>query len=123
MKTRALAITSLLTIALAVPAIAYAADQSGAEGRAKTVEVLSPSSDSYIQYHGRLIVRAQKRDTEYRWGGTSCGSKVLSDAQVDRLVEAVRDKDEVKILPLYQPGQGTNKCLVGFSLRFRERKN
>lgn len=105
-----------LALALAIPLTAYAADEKGAEGRAKSIEVNSPSSDSYVQFHGRLFVTSGKSTTEYRWGGTSCGSRTMSPEMVQLLVGAVKAED-VRIVPTFQDGQGSTKCLVGFALK------
>ncbi|PRP94478.1 hypothetical protein ENSA5_40970 [Enhygromyxa salina] len=114
---RSFALASFLAIAVAIPTTAHAADKTGSEGQAKTVEVLSPSADAYVKYHGRLFVTAGKSTVEYRWGGTSCGSRTLSADMIQVLVESIRQDGEVNIAPRYQNGQGSAKCLVGFSLR------
>ena len=116
---RYLALASFLALTVALPATAYAADKTGNEGRLKSVEVNSPSADTYLQYHGRLFVTAKKSTTEYRWGGTSCGSRTLSPEMVDLLVDTVRNHDNLKIAPRYQDGQGSSKCLVGFTIRHK----
>jgi hypothetical protein len=112
-----------LALALALPATALAADKTGSEGRAKTIEVNAQSSDSYIQFHGRLFVTSGKTTTEYRWGGTACGSRTMTADMVALLVDIVRDRDEIRITPAYQDGQGSSKCLVGFSLKNKEKKS
>lgn len=124
MRSRRFAFTlSALALAITIPATAFAADKSGSEGRAKTIEVNAQSSDSYIQYHGRLFVTSGKTTTEYRWGGTSCGSRTMSPEMVQLLVDIVRDRDEIRISPTYQDGQGSTKCLVAFSLKNKEKKS
>ncbi|HVH98514.1 MAG TPA: hypothetical protein VM869_07385 [Enhygromyxa sp.] len=105
-----------LALALAIPMTAYAADEKGSEGRAKSIEVNAPSSDAYVQFHGRLFVSSGKTTTEYRWGGTSCGSRTMTPEMVQLLVGAVKAED-VRIVPTFQDGQGTTKCLVGFSIK------
>ncbi len=111
-----------IAIAIAIPASAYAADKSGAEGHAKAIQVNSPSSDAYLQYHGRLFVTTGKTTSEYRWGGTSCGSRTMTPDMIQLLVDTVHDREAVKIVPTYQDGQGSTKCLVGFSIRNDKRK-
>jgi hypothetical protein len=51
----------------------------------------------------------------YRWGGTACGSRNLSESQVETLERAVGDK-KTRIEPTYQLGQGDLQCLVGINL-------
>jgi hypothetical protein len=116
MRSRFLAALATLSI-LAIPATVYAADQVGKPGTANKVEINTPSADAYLQYHGRVFIQVGKTSTEYRWGGTSCGTKTLSDDQVELLVGAVRDSRSVSVQPRYQAGQGSAKCLVGFTIQ------
>ena len=109
------AFASLFMIAAAVPAIAYAADDTGTAGFVHKVEVNTPSADAYLQYHGRVIVQTGKTKTEYRWGGTSCGSRTVSDELIAILIAATRS-DEIQVTPRFQAGQGDCKCLVGFTI-------
>ncbi|MFO7565502.1 MAG: hypothetical protein R6X02_22865 [Enhygromyxa sp.] len=108
-----------LALALALPVVAHAADQSGTAGVANRIDVNSPSSDAYLQYHGRLFVISGTTSTEYRWGGTSCGSRTMTPEMIALLVDTVRQGD-LKIQPTYQAGQGTTKCLVGFSVQAKQ---
>ena len=119
MKLRSPLALLALAGALILPSIAYAADTTGDEGRVKSIELLSPSAAAYVQYHGRITITANKRNVEYRWGGTSCGSKTLSADLIDQLVVATRHKDTVKLTPTYATGAGSSKCLVGFSIRHK----
>jgi hypothetical protein len=123
MRSRRIAFSlPALALALAIPLTANAADETGPEGRAKTIQVNTPSSDVYLQYHGRVFVNTGKKSAEYRWGGTSCGSRTMSPEMIDLLVDAVRAED-VRIVPIYQDGQGSTKCLVGFSLKDKSKKS
>jgi hypothetical protein len=97
---------------LLAPAIA-SADEDATQGIAWDLEVLTTSADTYLQYHGRLIVMVSTTPEEYRWGGTSCGSRTMSEDNLRLLTEAVREG--LLITPRYQVGQGSAKCLVGFS--------
>jgi hypothetical protein len=108
-----------LASALAVPVIAHAADQSGTEGQPHRVEINAPSADAYLQYHGRLFVISGTTTAEYRWGGTSCGSRTLTPEMVQLLLDSVRQSGAV-ITPTFQDGQGSSKCLVGFSIAVKE---
>lgn len=123
MRSRFAATLSALTLALtfAIPATALAADKTGSEGIARTINVNAQSSDAYLQYHGRLFLSSSKTTTEYRWGGTSCGSRTMSAENVQLLLDLVRSGDEVRVTPTYQDGQGQNtKCLVGFSVKYHK---
>jgi hypothetical protein len=109
------AVASLFLLAVAVPATAFA-DESGTAGSVSSVEVNTPSADTYLEYHGRVVVLTGKTTkTEYRWGGTSCGSRVVPADMVQVLVEASRNTTVVST-PTFQVGQGSAKCLVGFTV-------
>jgi hypothetical protein len=120
MRTRrplaAFASLFMLAVAVAVPATAFA-DESGTAGSVDSIEINTPSADAYLQYHGRVVVRTGKSTkTEYRWGGTSCGSRVVPADMVEVLVQASRN-DNIVITPRFQIGQGDVKCLVGFNVQ------
>jgi len=114
------ALTTLAVLAsLSLPSLALAGDSVGSRGTLTTLEVNTPSADTYLQYFGRAVVLTSsgKNNTssvEYRWGGTSCGSRVLSDAEVAMLQRAL--ESGTPIAPRYQAGQGSTLCLVGFTL-------
>ena len=104
----------LSAIALtSIPTPALAADEVGKTGTAASIELLTPSADTYLQYHGRVVVLVGTTQEEYRWGGTSCGSRTVSDDTLRSLIEAVRNAGS--ITPRFQLGQGTTRCLVGFT--------
>jgi hypothetical protein len=68
------------------------------------------------------VVKNGKTTTEYRWGGTSCSNKTLPEELVALLYEAFRARKNTHITPRFQNGQGSNKCLVGFTLAENESK-
>ena len=106
-------ISMLALCSVIVPSSASAADADGIPGIAWDLQVLTTSADTYLQYHGRLILLVGTTPEEYRWGGTSCGSLTMSEDNIRLLKEAVREG--LTISPRYQPGQGDLKCLVGFA--------
>lgn len=92
------------------------ADTPGAIGPVAALQVNTTSADTYLQYHGRVFVKNPGGSLdEYRWGGSSCGTKVLNDAAVAALQGALNNK-RVQIQPLHVPGQGSVLCLVGFEM-------
>jgi hypothetical protein len=104
-------VAPVLALMLAVaPSTAFAADEVGTAGIATSIDIVSPSSDTYLIYNGRVFVGTD----EYRWGGTSCGSRTLSAENVRSLTQAVRSG--MTVTPRYQIGQGTTRCLVGYTL-------
>lgn len=92
------------------------ADELGPAGVVLSMELRTTSADAYLISHGSLIVleTAGNAETEYRWGGTSCGSRVLTEFQVARLFDLAATP-YMAIAPRYKNGQGpTTLCLVGF---------
>ena len=95
---------------------AYATMDAADSGSVKKIEVNTPSADTYLSYHGRVFVLTGKTtQTEYRWGGTSCGTRTVGAEMVQILVEASRNTDLV-VTPVFQLGQADIKCLVGFTV-------
>jgi hypothetical protein len=114
-------LVALATLAtLSLPATVFAADSTGQKGSIESVEINHTSADTYLQYHGRIVVKSGKTSTEYRWGGTSCSNKTLPSELVELLWEAFRARKFTNVTPRYQSGQGNNKCLVGFTLANRK---
>lgn len=114
MKRTLVALATLVVLAL--PTTASASDSTGQKGSIETLELNHSTSDTYLQYHGRIIVKTGKTTTtEYRWGGTSCSNKSLPTELVSLLWEAFRHRKSTSITPRFQSGQGSNKCLVGFT--------
>jgi hypothetical protein len=105
---------ALLAVCLASAPTTAFADEAGKAGIATDLETLTPSADTYLQYHGRLVLLVGTTPEEYRWGGTSCGSRTMSADNVRLLATAVQKGQS--ITPRYQIGQGSVRCLVGFSV-------
>jgi hypothetical protein len=93
-----------------------AADTAGTAGTVVGLQVNTTSADAYLQHHGRVFVKdAGGNLTVYHWGGTACGTRLLTEAQVAALQQAL-GKMRMRIKPLHQAGQGDALCLVGFTL-------
>lgn len=107
--------------ALSLPATALAADSTGQKGSVESVEINHSTADGYLQYHGRIVIKAGKTSTEYRWGGTSCSNKSLPAELVSLIWDAFQSRKNTNVTPRFQSGQGNNKCLVG--LTFDNRKS
>jgi len=115
----ALALSTFVLLPLAFTGSARAADNVGALGPLVVVARNSDSADLYLLYNGRIIVGdAIGGYAEYRWGGTSCGTKTLTEAQTSDLLAAMNNP-RVLIEPLWQAGQGLSQCLVGYSFVLR----
>jgi hypothetical protein len=97
------------------------ADDANPVGSLVGLEVNTASADAYLAYHGQAFVKNEDGSVEqYRWGGISCGSRVLTDEHLAMLQRALTSK-KMTIEPRTQLGQGDAKCLVGFTLA--EKKN
>lgn len=108
-------LTAVLALVMLAPLSVAHADSLGAAGRIIELEVNNSNADTYLQYHGRVVVTAVDRESEYRWGGSSCSNRTLTERQVTMLQRAI--ESGMAITPRYLLGQGSNKCLVGFILR------
>jgi hypothetical protein len=97
------------------------ADDAGLRGSIVSLELNTNSADTYLQYHGRMVVKNSDGVLdEYRWGGASCGARTLTESQFLAL-QAAANKKSMFIDPRYQLGQADIKCVVGFNLI--EKKN
>lgn len=105
-----------LALLLAVSSPAFAADQVGRDGVIDTLATFQNTADTYLAMHGAVVLATAAGPEEYRWGGTACGSRVLSDRLVEMLQRAMESGATVG--PRYKPGQGTSRCLVGFVLSY-----
>jgi hypothetical protein len=104
---------SFVAATVAFPAIARAEDE-GPKGTVTSLEANTTSADLYLQQHGRVVILTGKSSAEYRWGGTSCGSRTLSDAMVAMLQRSL--ESGTPVIPRWQDGQGSAKCIVGITL-------
>ncbi len=110
-----IALIAALLALLALPALAHASpDTLGADGTIAQLEVVDSDAATYLQFHGRVVLVAGLRTSEYRWGGTSCSNATLSDHHVAMLQRAL--ESGMTVTPRYTSGQGNNKCLAGFIL-------
>lgn len=105
---------ALSALLLAAPTLALAGDLVGSGGTILELEVNHSTADTYLQFHGRVVLERDGRVSEYRWGGSSCSNKSMTESQVTMLQRAL--ESGTPLVPRYQAGQGTNKCLVGFVL-------
>lgn len=99
-----------------IPATALA-DSNGSTGNVDGLTVYERSSDNYAMANGVLTVKEKnggKRD--YKWGGSLCPGRELSDASVALLFESLRDRKKVKLTPTFKLGNGNVRCLTGFKL-------
>jgi hypothetical protein len=108
---------------LALPAAIVYADDAGATGRVVSVRVNETSSDDAASYRGTVTIRTGSKKNpevaEYRWGGNQCPGRNVSEENVDRLVEALSDSDEIRVTPYFKTGNGGTKCLTAFDVVHR----
>jgi hypothetical protein len=106
-------VLAVVGVTLGVPAVALAEDQ-GARGSVTELEINHSTSEAYLAQHGRVVVVTGKVSAEYRWGGVACGSRILPESMVAMLQRAL--ESGTPIIPRWQDGQGSTRCLVGFKL-------
>ncbi len=119
--TRPLVVLATL-FSLALPTTALAADELGSRGSLEVVEINHSTADTYVQYHGRVVIRTGKKTQEYRWGGTSCANKGLPENLVAALLDAFSNRKVTQVTPRFKDGAGSTRCLVGFSVEDRPKK-
>ena len=82
---------SVLVALVAFAAPSYAADEIGAAGTVAALQVYTPLADTDLQHHGKVTVKNTAGVLEvYRWGGVTCGTRVLTEAQVESLLASGR---------------------------------
>jgi hypothetical protein len=99
--------------ALMLPAAA-SADSNGAAGSVEAIVLHEPGSDNHPMYHGAVVLKERagvKR--EYRWGGSLCPGRELSDTSLGLLFEALRSGAQVEVTPLFKSGNGGQRCITG----------
>jgi hypothetical protein len=105
-----------LSAVILVPAVAYA-DTDGAVGAVASVTINETSSDDYATERGNVYVNEGQTSRKYQWGGQACNGKNLSEANIAMLVEALRGRADIQMVPSYKTGAGNVRCLVGFRLQ------
>lgn len=104
-----------LAAVVTVPALAYA-DSDGLAGSVASITINEASADDYGTERGNLIVNEGSTNRKYQWGGTACSGRNVTEANIALLVEAMRNKDTLQIVPSYKLGTLQARCLVGFRL-------
>lgn len=108
----------LATVALTV-ANPASADSKGATGRVVELTINESSSSDFSLFHGKVVIKANGengRETTYMWGGSRCPGRNLSDANVDRLLEAFENRGNTRIVPGFKNGTGGAKCLTSMRI-------
>jgi hypothetical protein len=93
------------------------ADVIGEVGTPVGLTVHTDDSDTYyLMFHGQLFLKQADGTVQaYRWGGVSCGTRLLDEAQI-ATVQGALDNNKMRLQPIYQVGQGDSRCLVGFTI-------
>ena len=99
------------------------ADDAGPLGRVVTVRIHETSSDDAANFRGSVTIRSGGKNNrelaEYRWGGNQCPGRNLSEENVDRLLEALSESDDLRVTPSFKSGNGGAKCLTAFEITHR----
>lgn len=117
---RKLAITAAAACTALAATPAAAVDSAGVLGVLAQVTVLADSSDTYGMYHGQIQVVETSTATirTYRWGGSLCPNRDLPPDMVQLLVDSMHNRPVTTIVPAYKLGNGSTRCLVGFTLNY-----
>ncbi len=106
----------LAGLLLACSSSAALADDVSAVVTPVGLQITTQSADTNLQFYGRLFVKAADGTLgEYRWGGVSCGTRVLTEPQVAAL-QAALNNNKMRLQLLTQIGQGNAVCVVGFTM-------
>lgn len=83
-----------------------------------SLRVLERTNDDYAKMHGELEVYpvSKNKTYTYRWGGSSCPGRNLTETNVMLLGEGLTHKMKIQIE--MKLGQGGSKCIVGFRLGY-----
>ena len=106
-----------LSAVVLMPVVAHAADTDGAAGTVASVTVNETSSDDYGTERGNVYVNEGQTSRKYQWGGQACNGRNLTEANIALLVEALRGRAELQLVPSYKAGGGGVRCLVSFRLQ------
>ena len=115
LRSRVLRGVALAAVVL-VPAVAYA-DVDGTKGTVASVTVNESSADDYTSERGNVLLNEGSQTRKYQWGGTACNGKNLTEANIALLIDALKAKDRLEIVPSYKSGAGAARCLVGFRVQ------
>lgn len=102
-------------LALAAPVFA---DTVGLTGAIVGLREVNSNSDRYALLRGSIwIEESPGQLQEYRWGGSACPGKDLTEDEVANLARNL-DRN-VRIIPIFKNGQGGSRCLVEFIITDR----
>lgn len=77
--------------------------------------VSDQGSDNFAKFRGMLMLDFVGTGvTEYKWGGSTCPGRQLSEASVQLL--ALAQANGLRITPETKPGQGGALCMTGFTI-------
>lgn len=96
---RGVRVTAAVAVATAVLAVrggAARADTSPTSTLSQ-LTVIESGDRNYKSFHGAVWLEQDKATTNYRWGGTQCAGKDLSDSTVQLLFAALRSGDQVSL--------------------------
>jgi hypothetical protein len=108
-------VSALVATTLMLPPVAIA-DSLGTAGKLVGLRDVNAASDDYALIRGSVWVDEGKGAiTEYRWGGSVCPGRNLSEDEIANLSRALNDS-QLRLIPIYQNGQGNSVCLTHFLL-------
>jgi len=112
---------SLFAAALVILPSTTFADSTGNSGVVIALTVHESTSDDYGTHRGRVMIREGAEpgsaQTEYRWGGTLCQGRNLTEANISLLMDAFRSRSDAQLIPRYKNGQAGIRCLTSFTIQ------
>lgn len=108
-------IALVLIASLAAPAVAVA-DTSNTSSIAQLM-VLESGDKNWKSFHGAIWLEIDKASTNYRWGGSQCGGRDLSESKVQLLFAAFRSEYQVTLEYVVNDVKDKHyRCITGFSI-------
>ena len=111
----------IIFVGLVLSQFSWAADEMGDVGRLIGYTFWDESSDTYPSRHMEAIVmegldgQGNPVTQKYVGGGTSCQQREVQASNQPLLLTALTEKN-MRIRPIYKPGLGNIRCMVGFDL-------
>lgn len=113
MSTRPKIIAGAAILATLFAVSPAAADNAGETGKLVGIQINQSSSDVYPTYRGQFSVVADKVIQDYRWSGSFCSGKSLTEHEIDVLHRSIGNP-RLRITPYWKNGLVGSRCVVSF---------
>lgn len=96
-RTGRLALGLGLAVATVAGRVAPVAAETSNTSTVVQLTVIESGDKNYKAFHGAVWLEIDKVSTNYRWGGSQCGGRDISENTVQLLFAALRSGDQVSI--------------------------